>query len=188
MRNKDFLLTFQANGLKIMADEKGKLKMTYEKGKCVKVIGGTHKNKTVWLNAAKPETTESRVNIIVDDAKGERATWTSPRFISSDVIAVTPPSSYAHAVLQQQPKTELLVKTLTIELARCKLDAAAIDQISEYFDVQLKHAVRVQASLGLSKALYKHVDYKAVKVDGQETIVLTEEETVDELEDMHAYN
>jgi hypothetical protein len=52
----------------------------------------------------------------------------------------------------------------------------------------LKHAVKLQASLGLSKALYKHVDYKAVKVDGQETIVLTEEETEDNLEDMHAYN
>jgi hypothetical protein len=171
-----------------MADEKGKLKMTYEKGKCVKVIGGTHKNKTVWLNAAKPEMTDRRVNIVVDDEKGERATWTSPRFISSDVISVTPPSSYAHAVLQQQPKTELLIKKLTLELAKCSLDAAAINQISEYFDVQLKHAVKLQASLGLSKALYKHVDYKVVKVDGQETIVLTEEETVDELEDMHAYN
>jgi hypothetical protein len=104
MRNKDFLLTFQANGPKIMADEKGKLKMTYEKGKCVKVIGGTHKNKTVWLNAAKPETTESRVNIIVDDAKGERATWTSPRFISSDVIAVTPPARMRMLSFSSSPK------------------------------------------------------------------------------------
>eukprot|EP00978_Attheya_sp_CCMP212_P030235 scaffold110435_cov114-Attheya_sp.AAC.1 len=80
--------------------------------------------------------------------------------MSSDAIAVNPPNSYAHAVLQQQPKAELLVMKLTIELAKCNLDTAAIKELSKYFHVQLKHAVKLQASLGLSKALYKRVDYK----------------------------
>eukprot|EP00978_Attheya_sp_CCMP212_P043238 scaffold278662_cov55-Attheya_sp.AAC.1 len=87
--------------------------MVYEKGKHhVKVIGGMHKNKKVWLNATKSEKTDKRVNIIVDGEKGERATWTNPNFISSNRIAVNPPNLYDHAVLQQLPKTELLVKKL----------------------------------------------------------------------------
>eukprot|EP00978_Attheya_sp_CCMP212_P043297 scaffold280055_cov71-Attheya_sp.AAC.1 len=103
-----------------------------------------------------------RVNLVVKHAKGEKATWISPRFMSSDAtITVNPPNSYAHAVLQQQPKAELLVMKLTIiELAKCNLDTAAIKELSKYFHVQLKHAVKSQASLGLSKALYKRVDYK----------------------------
>jgi hypothetical protein len=136
--------------------------MAFKKGKRITIIGGKHKNKRVWLDDAKRDSSDTRVNIIVDDPdKGERATWTSPRLIMSDYID-GPPNSYAQAILQQQPKAELMINKLTRELARCNLDAMAIKQLSSYFDVKLKDAVHTQASLGLTKALYKKVEYKAV--------------------------
>jgi hypothetical protein len=128
----------------------------YEKGKQIKILGGTHKNKTVWLNTAKPERTDKRVYVVVEDDKGTRATWTSPRFISHEEIA-GPPKSYAHAILKDQPKTELMWKNLIHSLAKCDLDAEASNEFVEFFKSSLTEAVKQQASLG---SLYKKVDFK----------------------------
>jgi hypothetical protein len=121
-----------------------------EKGQELRLIRGSYKGKTAWVNPRKRPTKKRIYVIILMDDSMEKETFVSP---SSVDRPLSPPKSYEEALLQQHPKITANMEDLAKQLAMCNIQAGNQnmhvifdEMIGKYFKNQLDDNASINSS------------------------------------------
>jgi hypothetical protein len=127
-----------------------------EKGQELRLIHGTYKGKTAWVNPHKPPTKHYISVIILDDHTGGEFKTRVRR--TSVGKPLSRPTSFEEAALQQHPMINTMMENLAKQLAMCNIQAGN-QNIHAIFDHMIEKSNKMQAD-DQENALWKSVDYK----------------------------
>jgi hypothetical protein len=127
-----------------------------EKGEGIRLVGGTYKDKTGWLNAAKKHTPLCYYVIVAldNEEKATRVRKTSVKLGSAEAE----PTSYEEACLQQHPDIDAAFDKLVQDLVKCGIHGDS-QEILRIITKKLTEA-RVAQSMKGNKAIWRNVNWE----------------------------
>jgi hypothetical protein len=125
--------------------------MSERRGAEIRFVAGTYIGHSGWIDNSKEETAKSTPVIVhafkkKDGGIADKAT--TVRKTSIHPASIPAPTTYAQAVIQQQPKIEQMMEKLCNKLAQCEVSHSE-DAIYQVFHEKFKEAIAKQTALGV---------------------------------------